>query len=142
MSQESTSPDVVELVRGTVDSANKRDTDGLMAFYAPDALMDGTRTVGSLWQGQSAIRGLVEDWRDAYDDLEWATEDLVDIGNGVGFAVVFQKASPLGVAGQVHQREGWIWVWVNDLIASVTFYPEAQIDEARRTAERLAAERE
>jgi ketosteroid isomerase-like protein len=141
MPEESTTPDVVELVRGTVDAANRRDADGLMAFYAPDALMDGTRTVGGLWRGRAAIRGLVDDWRAAYDELEWAADEPVDLGNGVAFAVVSQKASPVGVAGYVQQREGWVWVWVDDLIASVTFYPEAEIDEARAAAERLAEER-
>jgi ketosteroid isomerase-like protein len=141
MPEESTTPDVVELVRGTVHAANRRDADGLMAFYAPDALMDGTRTVGSLWRGRAAIRGLVDDWRDAYDELEWAADEPVDLGNGVAFAVVSQKASPVGVAGYVQQREGWVWVWVDDLIANVTFYPEAHIDEARAAAERIAEER-
>jgi ketosteroid isomerase-like protein len=132
---------MVELVRGIVDAANRRDADGLMAFYAPDALMDGTRTIGGLWRGRAAIRGLTDDWGAAYDELEWAVEEPVDLGNGVAFAVVSQKASPVGVAGYVQQREGWVWVWVDDLIASVTFYPEAHIDEARATAERLAEER-
>ena len=68
-------------------------------------------------------------------------EEPVDLGNGVVFAVVSQKGSPVGVAGYLHQREGWVWVWVDDLIASVTFYPGAQIDEARAAAERLAKER-
>jgi len=112
-----------------------------MAFYAPDALMDGTRTVGGLWRGRAAIRSLVDDWRDAYDELKWAADEPVDLGNGVAFAVVSQKASPVGVANYVQQREGWVWVWVDDLIVSVTFYPEAHIDAARADAERLAEER-
>ena len=141
MSQDSTTADVVQLVRDTVEAANRRDADGLMAFYAPDALMDGTRTVGGLWRGRAAIRGLVEDWRNAYDELEWAAGEPVDLGNGVAFAVVSQKASPVGVAGYVQQREGWVWVWVDGLIASVTFYPEADIDEGRAAAERLVQER-
>jgi hypothetical protein len=41
----------------------------------------------------------------------------------------------------VQQREGWVWVWVDGLITSHTTYPEADIDEARAAAERLAQER-
>ena len=141
MAEESTTPDPMELVSSTVEAANRPDVDGLMAFYAPDALFDGTRTVGGPWRGRAAIRGLVEDWRDAYEELERAAEEPVDLGSGVVFAVVSQKGSPVGVAGYLTQREGWVWVWVDDLIASVTTYPEAQIDEARAAAEHLARER-
>jgi len=128
-------------VRGAAEAANRRDVDALMAFYAPDALMDGTRTIGGLWRGRAAIRGLVEDWMGAYEEVEWAVEEPVDLGNGVAFAVVSQKGRPVGVAGYVQQREGWVWFWVDDLIASLTFYLEADIDEARTAAERLAEER-
>ena len=131
----------MELVRGAFEAVNRRDVDALMAFYAPDALVDTTRTVGVAPRGRAAIRGLVEEWVGAYEDLEWVAEEPVDLGNGVVFAVVSQKASPLGVTGYVQQREGWVWVGVDDMIASVTFYPEADIDEARAAAEHLAEER-
>ena len=99
---------------------------------------------GSSWQwhrGRAAIRGFLEDWIGAYEEVEWVPEELVDLGNGVVFAVVSQNGRPVGAAGYLHQREGWIYVWVDGLIASQTFYPEAHIDEARAAAERLAEER-
>jgi ketosteroid isomerase-like protein len=141
MPRESTTPDPMELVRGAFEAANRRDVDALMAFFAPDALLDATRTVGVACRGRAAIRGLVEDWIGAHEELEWVAEEPVDLGNGVVFAVVSQKASPVGVTGYVEQREEWVWVWVDDLIASQTIYPEADIDEARAAAERLAHER-
>ena len=103
--------------------------------------MDGTLPVGEQWRGRAAIRGFVEDWMGAYEEVEWVPEELVHLGNGVVFAVLAQKGRPVGAAGYLHQREGRIWVFVDDLIASVTFYPEAQIGEARAAAERLAKER-
>jgi ketosteroid isomerase-like protein len=141
MSEESTTPDLVELVHGAFEAASRGDVDALMAFYAPDAVTDGTRTIGGTWRGRAAIRGLAEDWRGAYEEVEWAAEELVDLGNGVVFTVVSQKGRPVGVGGYVQQREGWVSAWVDDLIASVTYYPEADIDEARADAERLAEER-
>ena len=35
MSEESTTPDLVELARRASEAANSRDVDALMAFYAP-----------------------------------------------------------------------------------------------------------
>jgi hypothetical protein len=37
MAEESTTPDLVELVRRSVEVASKRDLDAIMALYAPDA---------------------------------------------------------------------------------------------------------
>jgi ketosteroid isomerase-like protein len=141
MSEESTTPDLRELSRRAFEAANRRDVDGLMAFYAPDALVDATRTIGGPWRGRAAIRGFVEDWMAAYEEVEWAVEEPVDLGNGVVFTIVRQAGRPVGTTGFVRQREGWISVWVDDLIASLTYYPEADIDEARAAAERLAEER-
>jgi hypothetical protein len=58
-----------------------------------------------------------------------------DLGNGVVFAVVVQNGRPVGSAGQLRQREGWVFIWVRGLIARLTI---SEVDEARATAERLA----
>ena len=70
------------------------------------------------------------------------SEEPVDLGNGVMFAVVSQQPGPVGITGYVQQREEWVWVWADDLIASLTIYREADLDEARAAAERLAGFRE
>jgi ketosteroid isomerase-like protein len=141
MPEESTTADLVELVRGAFEAVNRRDLDALMRFYSPDALLDTTRTVGVAPRGRVAIRRLVEDWMGAYEKLEWVGEEPLDLGSGVVFAVVRQKGRPVGTSGSVQQREGWIWVWVDGLIASHATYPANDIDEARAAAERLAKER-
>jgi len=130
------------LVRGALEAANRRDVDALMAFFAPDTLLNATRTVGVALRGRAAIRGLVEEWMGACDEREWVREEPVDLGNGVVFAVVCQKARPASITGYAQQREEWVWVCVDDPIASPTIYPEADIDEARAAAERLAGFRE
>jgi ketosteroid isomerase-like protein len=139
--EESTTPDLVELVHGAFEVVNRRDVDALMRFYAPDALLDTTRTVGVAPQGRAAIRSLLEDWMGAYEELEWVREEPLDLGNGVVFAAVRQTGRPVGTTSHVQQREGWVWVRVEGLIASLTIYPDADMDEARATAERLAHER-
>jgi ketosteroid isomerase-like protein len=141
MPEESTTPDLVELTRGAFEAVSRRDLDALMHFYAPDALLDTTRTVGVAPRGRAAIRGLLEDWIGAYEELEWVHDEPLDLGSGVVFAVVRQKGRPVGTIGHVQQREGWVWVWVDGLIASHTTYPANDIDEARAAAERLAQER-
>ena len=141
MSEGSTTPDLVELTRRMFEALNGRDFDALMRFVAHDGVLDSTPTLGIVTTGRAAISSFAEDWLRAYQVLEYVPELLVDLGKGVLFAVVSQKARPEGVTAEVRQREGWIFVWADDLIARLTTHPEADIDEARAAAERLAEER-
>jgi ketosteroid isomerase-like protein len=137
MPEESTTPDLVELMGRTFEAANRRDLDALISSFAEDAVFDG-RAAGALFEGRAAIRGFLEDWFGAYEELEVELEQVRDLGNGVVFAVVIQNGRPAGSAGHLRQREGWVFVWVRGLIARLT---TSDIDEARAAAERLAEER-
>ena len=95
--------------------------------------------MGDHFEGRAAIRSFLEDWFGTYEELEFGFEEVRDLGNGVVFAVVVQNGRPVGSAGHLRQREGWVHVWVRGLIEHLTSY--AEIDEARAAAERLAAER-
>jgi uncharacterized protein (TIGR02246 family) len=137
MSEESTTPDLVELVRRAFEAANCRDLDAVASSFAEDATFDG-RAVGPIFEGRAAIRSFLEDWFGAYEELEVGLEEVRDLGNGVVFAVVIQNGRLVGSAGHLRQREGWVFVWVRGLIARLT---TSDIDEARAAAERLAEER-
>jgi ketosteroid isomerase-like protein len=141
MSEESTTPDLVELMRRLAEAASERDFDTADSYYAPDAVWDSSRTGVGSFEGAATIRRFFEDWRGGYEEWEIGFEELLDIGNGVVFALVRQAGRPVGASGYVRQREGWVWAWVEGLIDSVTTYPEVDIGEARAAAERLAEER-
>ena len=138
MSEESTTPDLVELVRRQFKAGNRRDLDAVTSSFAPDAVLDG-RVVGDHFEGRAAIRSFIEDWFGTYEELEFGLEEVRDLGKGVVFAVVTQNGRLVGSAGHVRQREGWVYVWVGGLIARLTI---SDIDEARATAARLAEEQE
>jgi uncharacterized protein (TIGR02246 family) len=137
MSDESTTPYLVELVRRQAEAANRRDLDAVMSSFAPDAVFDG-RVVGDHYEGRAAIRSFLEDWFGTYEELEFGLEEVRDLGKGVVFAVVTQNGRLVGSAGHVRQREGWVYVWVGGLIARLTTY---ELDEGRAAADRLAEER-
>jgi ketosteroid isomerase-like protein len=137
MSDEPTTPDLVERVRRQCEAANRRDIGAVMSSFAVDAVFEG-RALGDIFEGQAAIRSFIEYWFGMYEELEYGLEEVRDLGKGVVFAVVAQNGRPVGSAGHVRQREGWVYVWVGGLIARLTIY---DIDEARAAAERLAQER-
>jgi len=133
MSEESTTPDLVELVGRALEAANRRDLDAVASSFADDATFDG-RALGDHFEGRAAIRSFIEDWFGAYEELEYGLEEVRDLGKGVVFAVVVQSGRPVGSAGHVRQREGWVFVWVGGLVARLTI---SEVDEGRATAERL-----
>jgi ketosteroid isomerase-like protein len=139
VSEQSQTPDLVELTRLAFEAANRRDIDGVMSCFAPDAVFAG-RALGDLFEGRAAIRGFVEGWFGSFPEGRYEVEEFVVLDDGVVLAVVNQEGRPVGVDGQVHQREGWAICWSADgLIVRLTV--RAGIDEARDAAERLAEER-
>ena len=139
MPEQSRTPDLVELTRRAFEAVNRRDIDAVTSFFAPDAVLDG-RVAGDLFEGRAAIRGFLDDWFGFFAELRFEVEELVVLDDGVALMVVNQEGRPVGVDGQIHQREGWaIWWSADGLI--VRFSVHTDIDEARGAAERLAESR-
>ena len=72
-------------------------------------------------------------------EFEIEPEQILDLGNGVVFAMVRQTARPVGSTGYAQMHHANVSVWVEGVITRITHYND--IDEARAAAERLAEER-
>jgi ketosteroid isomerase-like protein len=137
MSEESATPDLVELSRRLGEAINRRDFDAVEGFYAPQAAY--RRTELGTFEGAAAIRGLLEDMASSYEEFEGDAEEILDLGNGVTFAVLRARGRPVGSSAEVRIRWAAWALWTECLIERETAYMD--IDEARAAAERLAAER-
>jgi len=135
MPDESTTPDLVELVRKQVEALDRGDFDGVMSSVTEDGVLDGR---ADLIEGRAAIRGFLEEWFRAYEELEFELEEVSHLGGGVVFAVVIQDGRLVGSDGHVRQREGWVYLCVGGSIARLT---TSDVDQARAAAVRLAQER-
>ena len=138
MPEEATTPDLVERTRLAFEAANRRDLDAVASSFAEDATFEGR--VEEV-DGRAAIRSFLDDWFGSYEELEFALEEIRDLGNGVVFAVVVQNGHPAASVGdgRVWQREGWVFLWERGLIARLVTLDD--IDEGRAAAEALAASR-
>jgi len=139
MSEESTTPDLVDRQKRLTEAGNRRDLDAMIAFYAPDGVYDMSPVGMGVFEGQAAARGFIEDWWASYEEHEFEAEETLDLGNGVGFRVLIQKGRPVGSSGEVELRYATVSVWEDGKIARITNYTD--IDQARAAAERLAEER-
>jgi ketosteroid isomerase-like protein len=135
MSEQSTTPDLVELVRGILEAATREDWDAILANYAPDAVWDMSDGMG-IFEGTSAIRGFWQDWWSSYERLEIDVQEILDVGNGVVLAAFHLKGAPRGTTAEVQTRMALIYEWAGDVIVRATNY--ADIDAARAAAERLS----
>jgi hypothetical protein len=139
MSEESTTPSLVELTSRQLEAANRGDLDAFMSVFAPAAVYDASRDGLGVYEGPEAIRGLVGGWWAAFQDFQLTPEEFLDLGNGVGFAVLRHDGRPVGSTGQVNTRQAYVFALVAGLIGRMTVYSD--IDEGRAAAERLAEER-
>ena len=139
MTGESTTRQALELVRGLFEAAHDRhDLDAALRFYAPDCVVE--QEMGTL-DGVSALRAFLEEWLASYEEIEWELEEVLDLGNGVGFAVIRMHGRPIGSSGYVQMRLASVAAWTEGLVVWERHYTETDIEKARAAAERLAQER-
>jgi ketosteroid isomerase-like protein len=139
MSEESTTPDLVELTRLSFEAGSRRDLDAALSFYGPDAVWDLAPMGLGTYDGRAAIRAFYEDWLRGYEEWEIVPEEIVDLGNGVTLTVLLQNGRRVGSTGRLQLRYASVSEWVEGLLARTTNYSD--IDVARADAERLAGER-
>jgi ketosteroid isomerase-like protein len=62
VSEQSTTPDLVKLMRHAVEAASGHELDRLMGFFAPDAVFDLSDLAIGTFEGEAGIRGFLDDW--------------------------------------------------------------------------------
>ena len=139
MPEESTTPDLVELVQYSVDAVNRRDFDQFAGFFGSDSVWDLSPMGLGIYQGPAAVLAFVEDWNGSYEEFELVLEEVLDLGNEVVFAVVFQRARLTNSTAEVRMRYASVNSQAGGVFERITNYTD--IDEARSAAERLAQER-
>ena len=137
MTEEST-PDLIGLARLLNEAINRRDWDAVQSFYAPDAVDVGVEALGT-FEGATTIRGYYDDAASSLDDFYVETQEIIDFGNGVTFAVVLITGHPVGSSAEVQIRYGSVASWTGAVVERLTAFMD--IDEGRAAAERLAQER-
>jgi ketosteroid isomerase-like protein len=139
MPEESTTPDVVELVHSSVETMNRRDVETLMSFFAPDSVWDLSPMGLGTYGPRSAIYAFLDEWIGSCEWFELVLEEVVGLAGGVVFAVVVQRGRLVGSGGELEMRYASVNSGGDGLFERITNYTD--IDEARAAAERLAAER-
>lgn len=137
MSERSTAPDLVALVRRAYEASSDGDLDVMIAVYGPDAILVTERF--GRFEGPAAIRGYYKDWLGSFEDLVIEL-DLQDLGSGVVFAGQLLRGRHPSSISEIHMANAAVHEFADGLIVRSTTYVD--VDEARAAAGRLARERE
>jgi ketosteroid isomerase-like protein len=138
MSRENESLDMVDFQRRAFAAGGRSDIDMAMSFYGPDSVWDTTPIGMSVYRGLSEIRRFFEEWTGSFEDFEMEPEELLDLGNGVGFGVARLSGQPLGSTGHVEFRYAQVVVAWDGVVVRLTTY--ADVDAARAAARQAAVE--
>ncbi len=136
--EKAAAPDLVELTRRSMEAGNRGEFEVQVSIFAPDAVFDASPMGLGVYEGRAAIRDFLEETRRPYEEASAELDENVDLGGGVGFAVLVLTGRLVG-SGELRMRYAGIGVWANGLTQRGTNYLD--VEEARAAAERLAAER-
>jgi ketosteroid isomerase-like protein len=124
MSQEN-----VELVRRATDAYNRRDIDGILEDWAPDAVLDWSDSRGfeaGVYRGHRQIRAFLQRYLGAFDEVRIELlDDPDEIEDGV---VVVENVTYLrGRDGiEVQARSAWLVTIQDGEQTSLTLYQTKQ----------------
>jgi SnoaL-like domain len=136
MPEESTTRDLVELVRHLLHAASCMDGDVFVRFFAPDAVF---LTGVGRFEGRDAICRYVDDFNSSYDERSYAPDEAHDLGNGVAWFSAAVTGRLRGTSADVHLRFAVVVTHAGGVVSQWTDY--ATIDQARAAAKRLAEAR-
>jgi SnoaL-like domain len=135
-SDESTTPDPAELTHRLFETANVGDFNAMMRFFGSGSIWDVEPWGLGTHAGPAAIQRFIEGWIGSFDGYQVVIEEMLDLGNGVVFAVATQYGRSAHVRGELRLRYAPVFVWADSIVVTVTHYRD--IDQARAAAKRLA----
>lgn len=129
MSQQS-----VELVRGAIEAFNSGELQRVLATLRPDfegRVAPELSAEPDTYRGHEGIERYFESFREAFERITFAAEELVDAGDAVVVAMRMTAVGKLtGI--EVEQRNAGVWTVLDGKVARVDTY--ASFSDALRAA--------
>ena len=125
MSQEN-----VETVRRGFDAAARRDAATVLALYDPDIELDASQLgiagiAGgdeAFYRGHDGLRRFFREWHEAWTNIEYDFEELIDAGDEQVIAVVTRHARGRASGVEVEGRFALVWTLRGGKVARVVWF--------------------
>ncbi len=120
----------VELVQAVIDATERRDWDAVYARYAPDIVLDFTRTKnialprsGEVFRGHEAWRRTMREFNEAWETVGYEHEGLLDAGDRV-----VHLLSQRVIGRTTHLEFAWsyaqVWTVRGGLLTRMDYYED------------------
>jgi ketosteroid isomerase-like protein len=118
----------VEIVRRSTDAYNRGDLDGIVENWAPDAVLDWSRSRGveaGVYRGHDEIRAFAQRFLAAWDEVRLEIEDPVEIEENL--LLTENVAYLRGRDGiELQARSAWLIRFQDGKQTSLTLYQTKQ----------------
>jgi ketosteroid isomerase-like protein len=130
----------VEIVRRVYDAAARRDSATVLALYDPNVELDPSPLEpwagGDIYRGHDGLRSFFREWHEAWKEIEYDYEELIDAGDEQVISVVTRRGR--GRTSGVEVEKHWALVWTlrdGRVLRLVWFPTRAQALEAAGLSE-------
>jgi ketosteroid isomerase-like protein len=119
----------VEIVRRVYDAAARRDRETIFSLYDPSVELDATRLdlphdsgdAGGVYHGHDGLRRFFREWHEAWKDLEYDYEELIDAGQHV-ISVVMRRARGRVSGAAVERPFALVWTLREGKVVRVAWF--------------------
>jgi ketosteroid isomerase-like protein len=117
----------LEIVRRVFEATARRDAETVIALYDPEVECDTSRAAlgrlvsGGVFHGPDEIRTFLRAYNEAWQEIEYDIEELIDAGDQV-VSVVTNRGRGRASGVDVELRMAGVWTIGDGRIVSVAFF--------------------
>ena len=120
MSQEN-----VEIVRQVYEAAARHDAERIFSLYDPEVELDASR-IAAVWttgvyRGHEGLRAFFREWNEAWEDVDYSYEELIDAGDLV-VSVVTRHGRGRASGVEVERPFALVWTVRNGKVKRVAWF--------------------
>jgi ketosteroid isomerase-like protein len=125
----------MEVVQGVYDAASRRDSAAVLAFYDDSVELDNRSLVvgaGDVYQGHDGLRMLFREWNEAWENIDYKLDDLIDLGGDQIVSVVTRHGRGRTSGAEVEIHVALLWTINDGKVVRVVWFPtrEAALEAA------------
>jgi ketosteroid isomerase-like protein len=120
----------VEIVRRVYEAAARRDAATVLALYDPEVELDPSRLgvagfaggVGGVYRGHEGLRSFFREWHEAWGDIEYDFEELIDAGGEHVISVGTRRARGRASGAEVEGPFALVWTLREGKVVRVVWF--------------------
>jgi ketosteroid isomerase-like protein len=118
----------VEVVQRVYDAAARRDSETVLSLYDPDVELDNSRLhiVGAsakVFRGHDGLRRFFRAWNEAWDDVDYQVDEVVDFGRNQVVSVVTRHGRGRASGAEVAFHVALLWTLRDGKVVNVVWFP-------------------